>query len=115
MSKHKLFGEIGSNRGENQKNNANIYADYEELRQQHIAAYRAGKKDKTQVTDALQKLPQTGLPTDQQKQVDLDAHYKSVFDESDSEMISINEPDYSDWNETDGLNFDEAEEDDWNG
>ena len=115
LSKHKLFGEIGSNRGENQKNNANIYADYEELRQQHIAAYRAEKKDKTQVTDALQKLPQTGLPTDQQKQVDLDAHYKSVFDESDSEMISINEPDYSDWNETDGLNFDEAEEDDWNG
>ena len=115
LSKHKLFGEIGSDRGENQKNNANIYTDYEEVRQQHIEAYTAEKKDKTQVTDALRKLPKTGVSTDEQKQEDLDAYYKSVFDESDSEIVSFNTPSDSEWENPDGINFDEAEEEDWNG
>ena len=111
LSKHKLFGEIGSDRGENQKNNANIYTDYEALRQQHIEAYT----DKTQVSDALRKLPKTGVSTDEQKQEDLDAYYKSVFDESDNEIVSFNMPSDSDWENPDGINFDEAEEEDWNG
>ena len=115
LSKHKLFGEIGSDRGENQKNNANIYTDYEALRQQHIEAYTAEKKDKTQVTDALRKLPKTGVSTDEQKQEDLDAYYKSVFDESDSEIVLFNMPPDAEGENPDGLNFDEAEEEDWNG
>lgn len=115
LTKHQFFNEIGSFKGENQKNNANIYADYEEVRQQHIEAYTAEKKDKTQVTDALRKLPKTGVSTDERKQEDLDAYYKSVFDESNNEIVSFNMPSDSEEENPDGLNFDEAEEEDWNG
>ena len=58
-----------------------------------------------------------GVSTDEQKQEDLDAYYKSVFDESDSEIVLFNMPSDSDsdWENPDGINFDEAEEEDWNG
>ena len=111
LSKHKYFNEIGSYKGENQKNNANIYTDYEELRQKHIEAYTSEKKDETQVSDALEKLPKTGVSTDEQKQQDLAAYYKSVFDETNSELVSFNVPKIND----NSLNFDDAEEDDWDG
>ena len=112
LSKHKLFGEIGSYKGENQKNNANIYADYEELRQQHIAAYTAEKKDKTQVSDAIAKLPKNDVSTELQKQVDLDEFYRSVFQETDSEVVPFN---YAELSDNDFVDFDGAEEEDWNG
>ena len=110
LSKHKDFNEIGSYKGENQKNNANIYTDYEELRRQHIEAYRAEKKDKTQVSDALRNRQKTGVSTEQQKQEDLDAYYKSVFDETKSEIVSFNDP-----SDPGSMNFEEAEVIDWHG
>ena len=67
------------------------------------------------MSDALRKFPKIGVSTDEQKQEDLDAYYKSVFDESDSEIVSFNTPSDSEWENPDGINFDEAEEEDWNG
>ena len=63
----------------------------------------------------MRKLPKTGVSTDEQKQEDLDAYYKSVFDESDSEIVLFNMPPDAEGENPDGLNFDEAEEEDWNG
>ena len=59
----------------------------------------------------MEKLPKTGVSTDEQKQQDLDAYYKSVFDETNSELVSFNVPKIND----NSLNFDDAEEDDWDG
>lgn len=112
LSKHKMFGEIGSYKGENQKNNANIYTDYEELRQKHIEAYNAEKRDETQVDDALAKLPKTNVSTELQKQVDLDEFYRSVFQENDSEVVPFN---YAELSDNDFVDFDGAEEEEWNG
>ena len=112
MSKHKLFGEIGSYKGENQKNNANIYTDYEELRQKHIEAYNAEKRDEIQVADAVEKLPKTNVSTELQKQVDLDEYYRSVFQENDSDVVPFN---YAEQSDNDFVDFDGAEEEDWNG
>ena len=112
LSKHKLFGEIGSYKGENQKNNANIYTDYEELRQKHIEAYNAEKRDEIQVADAVEKLPKTNVSTELQKQVDLDEFYRSVFQENDSEVVPFN---YAEQSDNDFVDFDGAEEEDWNG
>ena len=112
LSKHKLFGEIGSYKGENQKNNANIYTDYEELRQKHIEAYNAEKRDEIQVADAVEKLPKTNVSTELQKQVDLDEYYRSVFQENDSDVVPFN---YAELSDNDFVDFDGAEEEDWNG
>lgn len=90
LSKHKLYKEIGSFKGENQKNNANIYADYEELRQKHLEAYTAEKKDKTQISDALRKLPKTNVSTDQQKEEDIEKYMKELFDSSPGSVEFVN-------------------------
>ena len=105
LSKHKLFNEIGSFKGENQKNNADIYADYKELRQKHIDDYTAEKKDKTQVSDALKEIEDTGKTFDQQKEEDIQAYLKDLFESTDSEIVSVNDP-----SDNDFMSLDEAEE-----
>ena len=107
LSKHKDFNEIGSFKGENQKNNANIYTDYEELRKQHIEAYRAKKQDNRLVSFTFKDQPQTGLETDQQREEDLEALYKEVFLSTPGNAVSVNTPidnaaEYSEEAETDG-------------
>ena len=92
LSKHQAFNEIGSFKGENQKNNANIYADYEELKEQHIKAYKDEKADKHQVSGTFKDVPQTGLTTDQQREEDLDAFCKELFENSPEEIVFVNDP-----------------------
>ena len=107
LSKHKDFNEIGSFKGENQKNNANIYTDYEELRKQHIEAYRAKKQDNKLVSLTFKDQPQSGLETDQQREEELDALYKEVFETTPGKAVSVNSPldnvtEYSEEAGTDG-------------
>ena len=92
LSKHQAFNEIGSFKGENQKNNANIYADYEELKEQHMKAYKDEKADKHQVSGKFKDVPQTGLTTDQQREEDLDAFCKELFENSPEEIVFVNDP-----------------------
>lgn len=116
LTKHQHFDEIGSFKGENQKNNANIYADYDQLRQQHIDAYMAEKKDKTQISDALKKravLSDTPeMSTDQQREEDIESYLKALFEQAEGDLISVNDP--SD-NPIVQEKIDEAEEVKWNG
>ena len=110
LSKHKLFNEIGSFKGENQKNNSSIEEDYRELSEKHHNAYEEYKKDKTRVSDALKNLPKTGISTEQQKEDDLDEYCKKLFASTPGEIVSVNDP-----SGVDNSIFEMAEELSWNG
>ena len=70
LSKHKLYGEIGSFKGENQKNNANIIEDYSAINAQRKKQYEDERRKMHQISDAVESGKfDNPISTEQQQQL----------------------------------------------
>ncbi len=91
ISKHKLYNQLGSYKGENQKNNSDIYADYEELKKQHENNYKRSKNKPRRISEAVEKESNDNSTFEEKKEESNRNKLRQIFEQTSGTMLPYND------------------------